>query len=121
MLYCPECKKLQQAAVCAYCRHSALRAPAADDLVFLIEKDAMWAGMLMDVLKQNGIPFTYTAALGAALAMAVGPASERLSIYVPYGRLGEAEALVEELFAPKQPDEADGLPPQQPEETEPAQ
>ena len=65
---------------------------------FLVEKEEMWAKMLMQVLEDNGIPCTALPVNGAVLVMKTF-AQERLKVYVPAEKMHEATALVEELFS----------------------
>lgn len=68
-------------------------------MCFLTEKDAVWAGMLADVLKQHGIPFVKESSLGAGLAIKTGSLGETIRFFVPAFRLAAARELVDELFA----------------------
>ncbi|WP_298031898.1 hypothetical protein [uncultured Dysosmobacter sp.] len=68
------------------------------DYEFLAEKEAMWAEMLMQVLKKNDIPYTAIPVYGVGLVMKAGM-QERLKIYVPSGEKARAEELLEELFS----------------------
>ena len=65
---------------------------------FLIEKEEMWARMLMDVLKDNDIPCIAFSVHGAALVIKTGM-QEDLKVYVPKELLARAKELVEELFS----------------------
>ena len=77
-----------------------------DNLCFLTEREAMWAEMLEDVLKQNDIPCLTKNVLGAGLALKVGLMSERVRFYIPYLYLPNAKAIADELFpAPQEGDE----------------
>lgn len=67
------------------------------DYEFLVEKEAIWAEMLMDVLKDNGIPCTAIPIYGAGLVIKTG-VQERLNIFVPHEDKAKAEELLEELF-----------------------
>lgn len=71
------------------------------DYVFLIEKEAMWAEMLMEALQKAGIPATSVPVYGAGLVMR-GGVQERLRIYVPLVNKPQAEELLEELFPENQ-------------------
>ncbi len=68
------------------------------DYQFLIEKEAMWAEMLMDVLKENDIPCTALPVYGAGLVMKTGM-RERMKVFVAPEKKSQAEEIVEELFA----------------------
>ncbi len=65
---------------------------------FLVEKQAMWAGMLMQVLEDNGIPCISQPVHGAAMTLR-GGLQEALQIYVPGDLKPRAEELLEELFS----------------------
>ncbi len=66
--------------------------------VFLIEKEEIWARMLMEVLKDNRIPCAAESVYGAAMVLR-GGMKERLRIYVPSERFEAAASLAEELFS----------------------
>lgn len=70
-----------------------------DGMCFLAEKEAIWAGMLADVLKQHGIPFAKESSLGAGLAIKTGALGEVIRFFVPASRLAAAREIVDELFA----------------------
>ena len=63
----------------------------------LIEKDAMWAEMLMQVLKDNDIPCVAIPVYGAGLIMKTGR-QERLKVYVPAECAKYGAELLQELF-----------------------
>ncbi len=63
----------------------------------LIEKEAMWAEMLIEVLKNNHIPYVSQPVYGAGFTLKTG-IQERLSILVPAQYKEKADALVQELF-----------------------
>ncbi len=65
---------------------------------FLTEKETMWAEMLMQALKDNGIPYTATPVYGAGLVMKAGM-KERMKIYVPGENKAKAEEILERLFS----------------------
>ena len=65
---------------------------------FLIEKEEMWARMLMEVLQDNGIPCVKQVVYGAGLVIKTGML-ERLKVYVPKEYMEQARELVEELFS----------------------
>lgn len=71
------------------------------DYVFLTEKEAMWAEMLMEALQKANIPSTSVPVYGAGLVMR-GGVQERLRIYVPLANKPQAEELLEELFPENQ-------------------
>lgn len=69
--------------------------------VFLTEKEAMWAEMLMEALQKADIPAASVPVYGAGLVMR-GGVQERLRIYVPLVNKPQAEELLEELFPENQ-------------------
>ncbi len=99
MYYCENCMLLSHEDACPDCGNEGLKAPASDALCFLVEKEMIWSGMLMDVLGQKNIPYIYKPVLGAGLAMKAGPALERYRIYVPFSHFDAAQEIVEELFS----------------------
>ena len=65
---------------------------------FLIEKEEMWARMLMEVLQDNGIPCVKQSVYGAGLVIKTGML-ERFKVYVPKEYMEQALELVTELFS----------------------
>ena len=63
----------------------------------LIEKEEMWARMLMEVLEDHLIPCTAVPVYGAGFSLKTG-ARERLTVFVPRETLPRASELVEALF-----------------------
>lgn len=64
---------------------------------FLAEKDLMWAEMLEQVLKDNGVDCVSVPVYGAGMALR-GGVMERHKVYVPKERLSEAQELLDALF-----------------------
>lgn len=98
MFYCRNCHALREQDRCPRCGQRRLMAPQTGDFCFLEETEALWAGMLEDVLLQAGIPCLQEPALGAGLTASVGRAQERMRFYVPFGRMAEARDLADGLF-----------------------
>ena len=69
-----------------------------NDYQLLTEKEDIWAGMLEQVLKDNGVDCVSIPMLGAAVTLKAG-ARERYQIFVPKHKLQEAEELLNELFS----------------------
>ena len=65
---------------------------------FLTERETVWAEMLAEVLKDNGIEFVTVPVFGAGMTLRTG-VRERLRIFVPTGDKPRAEKLCDELFA----------------------
>ena len=81
----------------------SMQHPAPDTICFLTEVDAVWGGMLEDVLKQNGIPTLCKSTMGAGLAAKAGSMLERIRFYVRYEHLPKAKEIVEALFPTSAP------------------
>ena len=64
----------------------------------LTEEDAIWAQMIIDVLKNNSIPCMARPVFGAGMVMRAG-VQERLRIYVPAAHLEAAKAIMEDYFS----------------------
>ncbi len=97
MRYCEKCRRIFEDATCPACGRSG-RQIEPDDICFLIEKKAIWAGMLADVLRQEDIPFLQEGVKGAYLTAKDGYMLERKRFYVAYEDLPKAQEIVEELF-----------------------
>lgn len=99
IMYCPSCNALTDQARCNICGSKHTREPHTDDYCYLVEKEIIWAGALMDILTQNGIPHVTQNTLGAGLAAKIGPAMERVRFYVPYMYYETAKTLEEQFFS----------------------
>ena len=69
-----------------------------DGYALLVEKEEMWAKMLLQVLKDNNVPCAAIPVYGAGFSLKTGT-KERLKIYVPAEHLPQATELVEALFS----------------------
>ena len=67
------------------------------DFILLTEKEAMWAEMLMEVLRDNGVTCTAIPTVGAGFSLRTGT-PERLRVFVPADQRERASELTEELF-----------------------
>lgn len=67
------------------------------DYELLVEKEAMWAEMLEQVLKDHNIKYVAAPVYGAGLTLKAG-VQERLKIFVPLESKAKAEELLNELF-----------------------
>ena len=99
MLYCTHCALLTEEQICPVCGSEDLRAPENGDFCFLTERQALWAGLLSDVLRQEGIPFVKESVQGAGLAAKIGPIAERIRFWVPYDRYPAAKELETAIFS----------------------
>ena len=105
MFYCPVCMQLREMERCPSCGRFPLYPPHPKDFCFLLEKEAMWAEMLREVLRDQGIPCVHQPVYGAGLIMNVGAAMERYRLFVPYEFLDEAQEMAKQLFAGPQTEE----------------
>ena len=69
-----------------------------NDYVLLVEKEEMWAKMLMEVLEDNSITCASLPVLGAGLSMRVG-VQDQLKVFVPASDFEKASELLQELFS----------------------
>ena len=69
-----------------------------NDYELLVEKEAMWAQMLMEVLKDNDIPCAALPVYGAGLVVKTG-VQERMKVFVPSENLQKATELLHALFS----------------------
>ena len=105
-MYCEKCKRVfDGAGRCPHCGSRRTRPPLPEDLCFLTETDPMFGGMLRDVLAQGRIPAVASSAMGAGMALKVGPMFDQTRFYVPCEYLPAAKELVASLFqAPDAPE-----------------
>ncbi len=69
-----------------------------DGYILLVEKEEMWAKMLMQVLEDNHVPCAALPVYRAGFSLKTG-IQDRLKVYVPVDNLPQATELVEELFS----------------------
>lgn len=70
-----------------------------DNYTLLTEKDAMWAEMLLQVLRDHDIPCAGVPVYGAGLTIKTG-AWERLRVFVAKENESAAKELMNVLFSP---------------------
>ena len=78
-----------------------------DGYVLLTEKEELWAKLLLEVLRDNGIPCTALPVHGAGLVLHT-MTRERLKVFVPAGELARASELEEALFSAEAVSEEEG-------------
>ena len=93
MNYCEKCHMLLEEATCPECGGKRLRPVQEDDYCLLAEKEDLWAGMLEELLTNEGISCVRVGMRGAALVVNCG-ASERYRMYVPYREMERAKDLL---------------------------
>ena len=94
MLYCEKCMKIVEGQKCGGCKSQKLREPKTGDPVFLMEKDAVIAASVEDILSQNGIPCLKRGLLGAGITAHIGYNMETFRFYIPFGAYEEAKELL---------------------------
>ena len=68
--------------ICNYIKKNNLEREKEPDYIYLCEKEAIYAGMLSDILEQNNIPFTTNNVLGAGITSKIGYAAEFVRFFV---------------------------------------
>ena len=96
--YCPNCHTLVRSIRCPVCDKKWLEPPKGEDYCYLTEKDIVWAGVLEDCLRQNGIPYLTQNTLGSGLTAKMGTLMESVRFFVRYAYFEKAKLLEEELF-----------------------
>ena len=96
-MYCPRCKKIVDGPKCPDCKKPT-REPEDGDLCLLTEKPVPVAGMVEDVLRQNGIQSMRMGVLGAGLSTLLGSNIEYTRLYTTYADRPAALELIDELF-----------------------
>ena len=64
----------------------------------LVEKEEMWAQLLLQVLQDHDIPCVSIPVYGAGLVVRTGM-QERLRVYVPEEKMQQAADLLQQLFS----------------------
>ena len=72
------------------------------EYVYLCEKEAIYAGMLSDILEQNSIPFTTNNVLGAGITSKIGYAAEIVRFFVHKDYFEIAKELEESYLSEKE-------------------
>ena len=90
-MYCAKCQiVLEDEGRCPVCGNKKVREPLPEDICFLTEANPIQAGILKDLLEQDGIPVLSSSTIGAAMAMRGGTLFERIRCYVRYEHLPKA-------------------------------
>lgn len=96
MQYCSNCCLLCEDR-CPLCGRKKLREPLENDPVYLISKNAMWAGAVEDLLQSSHIPYEKRGVLGCGITLRTGVGMETYNFFVPYGAYKRSLKLMEEL------------------------
>lgn len=97
-MYCANCNLLMDVPSCPVCGSRDVRPPNAHDYCFMTKKEALWAEILEDVLKQNRIPVVTRTGRSVAMVLRSNPLNQEVLFYVPYGWLERASELEQSLF-----------------------
>ena len=84
---------------CPVCGSEKIRQIREDDECLVREADALEAGMLCEVLQQEGIPCYQQSQIGAAMAVLIGRQKEMFNVLVPYRCYAQARELADALQA----------------------
>ena len=97
-MYCAGCQLVFEDDRCPACGGRRNRPVQADDICFLAEEDGLQAGILEDILRQEGIPVLKKSTVGAGMAMRAGVLFERFRFYVRYEHLEPAQEAIRETL-----------------------
>lgn len=97
MNYCERCHVMTEEDGCPVCGTTQVRTVRGDDYCFLVEKEDMWAKMLVEILEDNGVHPVCQDALDVVMVIR-GGAKSRQSIYVPYRHWELAQELMQAAF-----------------------
>jgi hypothetical protein len=98
MKYCEKCQRVfDEAQRCPECGKPGDREAAASDSCFLLSTGQIWADMILDVFKQNDIPFLKQGRMGAGMAMITGIPLETYSIFVPFSYYDQAREIADSI------------------------
>ena len=88
--------------ICNYIKKNNLEREKEPEYVYLCEKEAIYAGMLSDILEQNSIPFTTNNVLGAGITSKIGYAAEIVRFFVHKDYFEIAKELEESYLSEKE-------------------
>ena len=97
--FCEKCFMASEEKQCHCCGRTNLRGVQQDDMCFVCEKPIIWGEMLVNALKDNGVPVNFTKRLGIGAAMKIGPTLDTIKIYVPYYYLEKSVHIVKSMFS----------------------
>jgi len=98
-MYCANCQfAFGDAMRCPVCGSKKIREPLPNDICFLTEAAPIPAGMLKDILEQNGIPSLSNSTIGAGMAMRAGALFERIRLFVRYDDLQKSKEIAAEFL-----------------------
>ena len=114
MLYCGNCMLLCEKAECPVCGNRKLRAPQANDPVFLTAQDFFQSRILEDALHEAGIPCEKRGQLGKAMTLRLGEEMEEYQFFVPFGAYEKSMEIAAELSEPPEGEGVSGTCPDKP-------
>ena len=99
MNYCKHCMIPTKETACPLCGEEHLWPVLPEDPCFAAELEGPWSDMYADLLEQRQIPCLRKQAWGMDWTAILGNRLARMSFYVPYERLSDAQELAQALFA----------------------
>ena len=114
MLYCGNCMLLCEKVECPVCGNRKLRAPQANDPVFLTAQDFFQSRILEDALHEAGIPCEKRGQLGKAMTLRLGEVMEEYQFFVPFGAYEKSMEIAAELSEPPEGEGVSGTCPDKP-------
>ncbi|NLD82877.1 MAG: hypothetical protein GX637_01815 [Clostridiales bacterium] len=93
------CYTVFEGGRCPVCGSDRVREVKEDDECLLRQAGALEAGMLCEVLQQEGIPCYRQSQIGAAMAVLIGRQQEMFNVLVPFRCLQQARETADGLFA----------------------
>ena len=98
MLYCEKCMLLAPDNVCSSCKNRNVRDVKENDPVYLTTKDAIWSGVIEDMLTKNNIPYLKNGFFGAGITSTMGYSMEMYKFFVPFGAYKKSKELLSDAF-----------------------
>ena len=99
MGYCADCMRLAEGR-CPNAPLHRLREPEASDPVFVAQLGFLRAELLCQALDGENIPYLRRGKHGAGLQSYLGPMTDQYELFVPFGALSQAQALLGVIEAP---------------------
>ena len=99
MNYCKHCMIPTKEPPCPVCGEEPLWPALPEDPCFAAELEGPWSDMYADLLEQRQIPCLRKQVWGMDWTAILGNRLAKMSFYVPYERLSDAQELAQALFA----------------------
>ena len=105
MLYCETCMMLIAQDKCPACKKNKVREPKENDPVYLLTKHAVWASVVEDILRENGIPCLKRSEQTIVPTIIMGEVATTYRIFVPYGAYGASQELLADFLNEGDPED----------------